>query len=106
MQYGSGSFALRLGSGEVIAKFIGSASSALQFVDHFRAAGDLYDYQWEERWIRDEGYLKVVPSTLARLFNTTAVQAKPIVFFSLPATISGIAPAPSRQRKLNPDAVA
>jgi 3-hydroxy-3-methylglutaryl CoA synthase len=105
MQYGSGSFALRLGSGEVIAKFIGSASSALQFVDHFRAAGDLYDYQWEERWIRDEGYLKIVPETLARLFKTTAVQAEAIDFFCLPATISGIAAAVACQTKIKPEAV-
>ena len=91
MQYGSGSFAIRLGSGEVIAKFLGSASSAVQFVDHFRAEGDQYDYQWEERWIRDEGYLKIVPETLERLFKATAVPAEAIDFLCLPATISGIA---------------
>src|SRR5262249_43996089 len=34
MQYGAGSFAMRLGRGEVIAKYLGSASSATQFVDH------------------------------------------------------------------------
>jgi 3-hydroxy-3-methylglutaryl CoA synthase len=105
MQYGAGSFALRLGSGEVIAKFLGSASSALQFVDHFRAEGDEYDYQWEERWIRDEGYLKIVPETLSRLFKTTGVTADTIDFFCLPATISGIASAVARQTKIKPEAI-
>jgi 3-hydroxy-3-methylglutaryl CoA synthase len=105
MQYGSGSFALRLGGGDVIARFLGSASSAAQFVDHFRAEGDRYDYQWEERWIRDEGYLKIVPETLARLFKATAIQAEEIDFFCLPSTISGIAAAVARQTKIKPEAI-
>jgi 3-hydroxy-3-methylglutaryl CoA synthase len=105
LQYGSGSFALRLGSGEVIARFLGSESSAVQFVDHFRAEGDKYDYQWEERWIRDEGYLKVVPEALERLFKATAVPAEAIDFLCLPATIPGIAAAVARQAKIKPESI-
>ena len=30
------------------------------FVDHFRRQLDGFDYEWEERWIRQEGYLKLV----------------------------------------------
>jgi hypothetical protein len=62
MQYGAGSVRCDVGRRRD-RTFLGSASSATQFVDHFPRRGPEYDYQWEERWIRDEGYLKIVPET-------------------------------------------
>ena len=59
MQYGAGAAAFLVGAEDVAAEIIGSASSTTLLVDHFRAAGASYDYFWEERWIRDEGYLKI-----------------------------------------------
>ena len=76
MQYGAGSVAVLAGDRDVIARYLGSASTATQFVDHFRAEGQKYDYQWEERWIRDEGYLKIVPETVERLLKATGVDAR------------------------------
>jgi len=61
---GAGAAALLLGQGDIIARFIGGASRSVYFVDHFRSEGEAYNYQWEERWIRDEGYLKIVPATI------------------------------------------
>jgi 3-hydroxy-3-methylglutaryl CoA synthase len=105
MQYGAGSCALRVGSGDVIARFLGSASGVSQFVDHFRAAGEPYDYHWEERWIRDEGYLKIVPATVSRLLKSSGVKPEDIDFFCLPATIGGVAAAVAKLLKLRPEAV-
>ena len=104
MQYGAGSAALLTGNSDVIARYLGSASSATQFVDHFRAEGQKYDYQWEERWIRDEGYLKIVPETVARLLKTTGVDPGAIDFFCLSSTISGVAAAVAKRLKLRPEA--
>jgi 3-hydroxy-3-methylglutaryl CoA synthase len=105
MQYGSGSCALRVGKGEVIARLLGSASAASQFVDHFRAEGEKFDYQWEERWIRDEGYSKIVPAVVSRLFKSTGTAAGDVDFFCLPATISGVAAALAKRLKVKPEAV-
>lgn len=105
MQYGAGSVALRIGSGNVIARFLGGASGVSQFIDHFRAEGENFDYQWEERWIRDEGYLKVVPEVAGRLFKQTSVAPAAIDFFCMPSTISGIAAAVAKQLKIKPEAV-
>ena len=109
MQYGAGSIALRSGSGagsaQIIARYLGSASSVSQFVDHFRSDGEKYDYQWEERWIRDEGYLKLVPEVVNRLLKERGVAATDIDFFCLPATISGIAAAVAKQLKIKPEAL-
>lgn len=105
MQYGAGSFAVRTGAGEILARYLGSASSAGAFVDHFRAAGQPYDYQWEERWIRDEGYMKIVPETVKRLLTATGTAETAIDFFCLPATISGVASGVAKQLKIKPEAV-
>ena len=105
MQYGAGSVALRIGGGEVIARFVGSASSVTPFVDHFRAEGQKYDYQWEERWIRDEGYLKIVPETVERLLKSTGTEPGAIDCFCLPSTIAGVAAAVAKRLKLKPEAV-
>lgn len=104
-QYGSGASALRVGSGDVIARLLGAAASVSAFVDHFRAEGEPYDYQWEERWVRDEGYLKIVPPTVARVLRAANTKAEEIDFFCLPGTIGGIAAAVARQLKIKPEAV-
>jgi 3-hydroxy-3-methylglutaryl CoA synthase len=105
MQYGAGSCALRVGSGNLIARSLGSATVASQFVDHFRADGEKYDYQWEERWIRDEGYSKIVPDVVNRLLKSAGVAATDVDFFCLPATISGVAAALAKRLKVKPEAV-
>jgi 3-hydroxy-3-methylglutaryl CoA synthase/uncharacterized OB-fold protein len=105
MQYGAGSAAFRTGVGQVIARYLGSASSVSQFIDHFRSEGQKYDYQWEERWIRDEGYLKIVPEVIERLLEATGFSASQVDYLCLPATISGIATAVAKKLKIKPEAV-
>lgn len=105
MQYGAGSFALRVGAGRPIARLVGAVTMAIPFVDHFRAAGEKFDYYWEERWAREEGYLKIVPETIARLLRDTGVRAETVGHFCLPGNIPGIGAAVARQMRIAPDAV-
>jgi 3-hydroxy-3-methylglutaryl CoA synthase len=105
MQYGCGALALQLGSGETVARFLGSASSASSFADHFRAEGEKYDYYWEERWVRDEGYLKIIPEAVERLFSASGISADSIDYLCMPATISGAAAAVAKRLKIKPEAV-
>jgi len=105
MQYGSGSCALTLGRERLIARYLAGTSSARQFVDHFRAEGQKYDYQWEERWIRDEGYLKIVPEVAGRALARAGLESTAVDFFCLPATISGVAATVARQLKIKPEAI-
>jgi hydroxymethylglutaryl-CoA synthase len=53
-----------VGEGEPIARFLASASCHEDLVDQYRAADAEYDYSLEERWVREEGYLKIVPSVM------------------------------------------
>jgi len=65
MFLGDGAAALLFGKDDVIAEFKGHFSSSYDFVDHYRGCGKGADYTWEERWVRDEGYAKIVPETIA-----------------------------------------
>jgi len=57
-----------------IAEFLGAHQVAVDFVDHYRGQHESFDYQWEERWIRDEGYLKIVPKALRGLAAATRIE--------------------------------
>jgi 3-hydroxy-3-methylglutaryl CoA synthase len=90
MQYGAGSVAFRVGSGDdMIARLIASSTRADQFVDHFRATGETFDYYWEERWIRDEGYAKIVPAAVKVALAKTNVVPEDITHFCMPTLLGG-----------------
>lgn len=59
--YGDGAAGLVLGRGDVIAEYIGSCSYHEDFIDHYRGSEKRFDYSWEERFIRDEGYGRIIP---------------------------------------------
>jgi 3-hydroxy-3-methylglutaryl CoA synthase/NAD(P)-dependent dehydrogenase (short-subunit alcohol dehydrogenase family)/putative sterol carrier protein len=78
MWYGDGAAALMVGDQEVIAEFKGSYTVSYDFVDHYRAAGRAYDYVWEERWARDEGYAKIIPESVNGLLAKLGLTMKAI----------------------------
>lgn len=104
MLYGDGAAALSVGGDNVIAELVASHSQAVDFVDHFRGEGNDFDYGWEERWIRDEGYMKIVPATVDALLAKSGVAAGDIAHFVLP-TDMGRAPG-AVAKKLGIDAAA
>ncbi|MDC0662962.1 hydroxymethylglutaryl-CoA synthase family protein [Marinobacter sp. SS21] len=85
MLWGDGAAALGVGSDGVIAEYLGSASYVTDFVDHYRGEDATLDYDWEERWVRDEGYLKSVPAAVNELLEQTGTQAADINHFVLPS---------------------
>ncbi len=99
---GDAGAALMLGSDKVIAKFLGSHSVTLDFVDHFRGEGDDFDYGWEERWIRDEGYTKIVPAALKGLFEKTGVSPSDISHFILPCPFAKMDQTLAKQVGIDP----
>ncbi|MBN2167763.1 MAG: 3-hydroxy-3-methylglutaryl CoA synthase [Actinobacteria bacterium] len=62
--FGDGAGALIVGNNNVIAEFKGSLSSGHDFGDHVRGAESRFDRQWEERWIREEGFEKFILEAL------------------------------------------
>jgi len=69
MWFGDGAASLLVGTEDVIAEFRGSYSVSYDFADHYRGADRKYDYVWEERWLREEGYAKFIPEAIEGLFS-------------------------------------
>ncbi len=89
LTYGVGAAALTVGSDDVIAEFVGSHSLTEDFVDHYRADGRKFDYFWEERWIRQEGHLKLIPAAVAGLLEKTDIAAEAIDRLIVPVMSRG-----------------
>ena len=53
-------------------------STSVDFVDHFRAAGVDVDYGAESRWVRDEGYGKLLGGAIARALASAELGADAI----------------------------
>jgi len=88
--FGDGAAALTLGNKGVIAKFLGAHSIFRDLVDHYRGQGAKYDYQWEERWVREEGYFKLVPNAIETLCGKTDVSPGDIDHFVMPCLIRNV----------------
>ena len=105
MHYGAGSVALAVSERNMIARLLGSYSVAAQFVDHYRPKGERFDYYWEDRWIRDEGYMKIVPQTVKGLLAKTGIAADTISHFCMPGTLPKLAAGLAKQLGIAGDAV-
>jgi 3-hydroxy-3-methylglutaryl CoA synthase len=106
LTYGAGAAAFTLGTEDVIAELLGSASRSNLFVDHFRGTDQNYDYYWEERWIRDEGYAKIVPEAVKAALADAKVTATQVKHFILAAPFKGTAELVAKKCGVAAEAVA
>jgi len=90
MTSGDGAAAILVGEGNPLATLLAKASRTTDFVDHFRSLDNQFDYQWEERWIRDAGYMTVVPPVIKRCLEQAKVAAKDVTHFCMPATLARV----------------
>lgn len=87
---GDGASGVVVGTGAAIATLVASYSVRADFVDHFRQTGEAYDYGWEERWVRDEGYMKIASSTIKKCLEQEGIKPAEISHFVMPAALSRI----------------
>ena len=102
---GDGAAAILVGEGVPLARLLASSQQTVDFVDHFRTQESVYDYQWEERWIRDAGYMKIVPSVIARCLATAGLSGSDITHFCMPAMVPRVVGAVAKTGGI-PDAAA
>ncbi|MCR9184206.1 MAG: zinc ribbon domain-containing protein [Halieaceae bacterium] len=88
MSVGDAGAAVITGQHNVLAHYLGSYSSAIDMTDHYRAQHAEFDYQLEERWVRDEGLLKIIPEAISQLLETLAVAGSEISHLVLPGVDS------------------
>jgi hydroxymethylglutaryl-CoA synthase len=67
--YGDGAAAFVTGNENVLARFKGSFSVSSDFIDFRRIQEEKFCHGWEERWIRDEGYSRIIPEAVAGLLD-------------------------------------
>ena len=105
MLSGDGAAALRVGAEGEIANLLGSATVAADFIDHFRASGDAYDYAWEDRWIRDEGWLKLVPQAVGRALAKAGVEPSDVDRLIVPCHLRRVPEGVAKSCGIAADAV-
>jgi 3-hydroxy-3-methylglutaryl CoA synthase len=106
LTYGVGAAALTVGHDNAIAEFIGSHSVTEDFVDHYRGDGRKFDYFWEERWIRQEGHLKLIPAAVSGLLEKTGVAADAIDRLIVPVMSRGAPQGVAKATGIADEAVA
>ncbi|MFA6032969.1 MAG: 3-oxoacyl-[acyl-carrier-protein] synthase III C-terminal domain-containing protein [Myxococcota bacterium] len=84
MWFGDGAASVLLGADNLIAEYKGGFSVTHDFVDHYRGAQSRYDYMWEERWVRDEGFAKIVPQAVNGLFKKLGITMNDVDTFVFP----------------------
>lgn len=91
LRNGDGAAAVTIGSENVIAEYLGGCQRSVDFIDHFRGQHERFDYQWEDRWIRDEGYNEITPDVIERALEGCGVDPSEVDHFILPAPTASIA---------------
>lgn len=106
MLVGCGAGAVQVGQGDaLLARFLGSETVSVPFIDHFRKSGTDFDYGWEERWIRDEGIAKIVPAAVARLLKRLELTTDRVAHFGLAGGPAKSDVAVAKALKLAPEKV-
>jgi len=91
MTAGDGAAAILVGAGKPVARLLASASRTADFVDHYRSLDMPYDYQWEERWVRDAGYNEIVPPVINQCLEKAGRKAGDVKHFCMPVAIPRVA---------------
>ena len=105
MLWGDSAAAVLVGTDNVIAECLAIESLAVDFVDHYRGEDANFDYDWEERWIRDEGFMKSDPIVVNKLIESSSVSPEQINHFILPTDQARTPAALAKKLSINPEAV-
>ena len=105
LDFGDGAAAFVISEEAGAAEFLGRGSVTDDFVDHFRGADSDFDYQWEERWIRDEGIVKLVPPAIRQALENSGLNASDVTHFCFPSTFAGMAASLAKVVGIAPEAV-
>ena len=87
---GDAAAGILVGAADLMAEFLGGHSLTVDFVDHFRAAGEDHAYVWETRWIRDEGYGKIAPAAVGAALSKLGLTGADIDRFVMAAPMKGV----------------
>jgi 3-hydroxy-3-methylglutaryl CoA synthase len=102
---GDAGAAFLVDNGEGIARLLAHATKSVDFVDHYRGQNQPFDYVWEERWVRDEGHLEIVPSAVNKALDLAELRPKEINHFCFPAPAARVASLLAKRLGLPADSI-
>ena len=76
--FGDGAAAVAVGDEGVVASLIDHYSLSYDFADTRRMDSDKFTRNWEERWIREAGYSKIIPEAINGLLSKCGIQINDI----------------------------
>jgi len=95
MDFGDGAAAIMLGNSSVIAAIEGTYSIVDEIIDVWRPDNDIFVHSWEERFIREKGYSRVVPAAVSaalKKYSLTPQDFTKAVFYAHnPGLLAGVA---------------
>lgn len=89
MRYSDGGVSTLVGYGPSLLAYRGGASLSAPFIERYRAPDRPLATDWEERWVREEGFLDLVPRAIAEALGKAQLSAADIDHFVLPCVIPG-----------------
>ncbi|MBX9729458.1 MAG: 3-hydroxy-3-methylglutaryl CoA synthase, partial [Sphingopyxis sp.] len=106
MTAGDAAAAILVGPGPGLARLIAHHSVAMDFVDHFREAGEGSDYDWEARWVRDEGFAKIAVPALKAALAKAGLDGGRVARLIVPVAVRGIPELLAKSAAIAPEAIA
>lgn len=74
-------------------RYLGGASLSAPFTDRYRASDQPYPQEWEERWVREVGYMELVHDAIVRALENAQTAAQDIDHFVMPCSMPGVSRA-------------
>lgn len=105
MTAGDAAAAILVGPGEGLARLIAHHSVTMDFVDHFREAGEASDYDWEARWVRDEGFAKIAVPALKAALAKAGLDGGHVARLIVPVAVRGIPELLAKSAGIAPEAI-
>ena len=106
LSYGDGAGALAFGADNVLAEILSHSRSTIDFVDQFRQAGEDINYEWEERWVRDEGVASFVPKVITDALSKAGLDASAIDKFVFPVRFTRMDAKIAKMTGIDPERIA
>jgi len=95
MDFGDGAAAIMLGNDGVIATIEGAYSVTDEFIDVWRPDNDVFVHSWEERFVREKGYSRVVPMAVSAALEKYDLApkdfSKAVFYTPNPGLLAGVA---------------
>lgn len=89
MTTGDGAAAVAVTSGDgACLTYLGGASTTVPFVEEYREPDSGWATHWEERWIRDQGVLKLVPACVEAACKAAGIGPAEVNWLVMPSTIA------------------